>query len=158
MLFFPNSLYIFTDFIHLGKDPAMIHYDIVYVSVAAIAGLISGFASLELMHTYWNRHYHRTFGWILVGTIMLISLFGVYIGRFLRFNSWDILYEPMQLLREILSLIISPNHLPELANASRALEGTLYGAYPMNIYGFVGLYFGFYMLLYVFLYHTRKVR
>jgi uncharacterized membrane protein len=60
LLFFPNSLYIFTDFIHLGKDPAMIHYDIVYISSVALAGLISGFASLELLHTYWNRHYHRT--------------------------------------------------------------------------------------------------
>lgn len=136
----------------------MIHYDIVYISVAAIAGLISGFVSLELMHTYWNRHYHRTLGWILVSFIMLISLFGVYIGRFLRFNSWDIIHEPAHLLKEISLVIISPNNLPELTDTARALEGTLYGAHSMNMYGFVALYFAFYMLLYVFLYHSKKAR
>ena len=122
LLFFPNALYIFTDFIHLGKDPAMTHYDIVYISVTAIAGLIAGFASLELMQTYWNRHYHRVVGWIMTSTIMLISLFGVYIGRFLRFNSWDILYEPLHFLKEIASLLLSPNTLPILSDSDRATE------------------------------------
>ena len=136
----------------------MVHYDIVYISVTAIAGLIAGFASLELIHTYWNRHYHRTVGWIGVSVVMLVSLFGVYIGRFLRFNSWDILHEPMNFSEEILSLIFAPNRLPELTNSARALEGALYGTNPMNMYGFMMLYFVFYMLLYIFLYHTRKAR
>ena len=134
----------------------MTHYDIVYISVTAIAGLIAGFASLELMHTYWNRHYHRIVGWVITSTIMLISLFGVYIGRFLRFNSWDILHEPWNFVKEILSLLTSPNSLPALSDPGRANEGVLYGAHPMNVYGFIFLYFGFYMLLYIFLYHTKK--
>jgi len=41
LLFFPNALYIFTDYIHLGKDPMMIHFDIVYIGVTALAGLIA---------------------------------------------------------------------------------------------------------------------
>lgn len=36
-IFFPNSLYIWTDFIHLGEFPDMLHFDIVYISVMAIA-------------------------------------------------------------------------------------------------------------------------
>lgn len=75
LLFFPNALYIFTDYIHLGKDPAMVHFDIVYIGVTAIAGLIAGFASLELMHTSWNHHYHRMIGWIITSCIMIVSLF-----------------------------------------------------------------------------------
>lgn len=136
----------------------MIHFDIVYIGVTAIAGLIAGFASLEIMHTYWNRHYYRLIGWIIVSSIMILSLFGVYIGRFLRFNSWDILHEPGNLAKEILSLLLSPNRLPQISKTSRAAEGLLYGAYSMNVYGFILLYFGFYMLLYIFLYHTKKVR
>jgi uncharacterized membrane protein len=158
LLFFPNALYIFTDYVHLGKNPAMMHFDIVYIGVTAIAGLIAGFASLEIMHTYWNRHYHRFLGWIIVSSIMIVSLFGVYIGRFLRFNSWDILHEPGNLMKEIFGLLITPNQLPQISETSRAAEGLLYGTYSMNVYGFIILYFGFYMLLYVFLYHTKKVR
>lgn len=158
LLFFPNSLYIFTDYIHLGRDPAMIHFDIVYIGVTAIAGLIAGFASLELMHTYWNHYYHRRIGWIITSCIMLTSLFWVYIGRFLRFNSWDILHEPWDFIREIYTLLLSPNTLPVLSESRRALEWVLYWAYSMNVYGFILLYFGFYMLLYIFLYHTKKVR
>lgn len=141
LLFFPNALYIFTDFIHLGKLPEYIHFDIVLISTTALAGLISGFASLELMHTYWNRHYHRVTGWMIVSSIMIISLFGVYIGRFLRFNSWDILHEPGNLVKEIFSLVLSPNRLPQISETSRATEGLLYGAYSMNVYGFITLYF-----------------
>ena len=158
LVFLPNSLYIFTDFIHLGRLPAYIHYDIVLISATALAGLISGFASIELMHTYWNHRYHRARAWILVSATMLIALLGVYIGRFLRWNSWDIVHDPLGLMREIGSLLISPNSLPAISDASRAWESLIFGMHAMNVYGFISLYFGFYMLLYIFLYHTRKVR
>ena len=158
LFFFPNSLYIFTDFIHLGKLPEYIHFDIVLISASALAGLIAGFASLELFHTYWNKKYHHVKGWIFVMSIMLLSIFWVYLGRFLRFNSWDILHEPMSLIREIGSLLIAPNTTPVIENVSRAGESIVFWANPLNVYLFVSLYFGLYMLLYIFLYHTRKVR
>lgn len=141
LLFFPNALYIFTDFIHLGKLPEYIHFDIVLISTTALAGLISGFASLEIMHTYWNRHYHRVIGWIIVSSIMLVSLFGVYIGRFLRFNSWDLWYEPSGLLREVISVLLSPNTQPIIHRVDRATESLIFGAHLMNVYGFIALYF-----------------
>ncbi len=156
LLFFPNSLYIWTDFIHLGKDGAMLHFDIVYIGVMAIAGLISGFASLEMLHTYWNRHYHRTKAWILISLVMIVSLFGVYLGRFLRFNSWDIVHEPMNLIREIISLLLHPNTPVSIGDPLRTAGHYLYAGGSMNVYGFIALYFGFYMLLYVFLYHVRS--
>jgi uncharacterized membrane protein len=126
LFFFPNSLYIFTDFIHLGKLPEYIHFDIVLIATSALAGLIAGFASLELFHEYWNKKYHHTKGWILVTGIMILSIFGVYLGRFLRFNSWDILHEPMNLFRELGSLILSPNTTPIIDNVSRAGESMVF--------------------------------
>lgn len=158
LFFFPNSLYIFTDFIHLGYPVELIHYDIVLIASTAFAGLIAGFASLEILHTYWNRKYHHIKWWIFVSAIMMLSLLGVYIGRFLRFNSWDILREPMNLIREIITLLVSPNTLPAIARADRAQESLIFGANPVNVYVFTLLYFWFFMILYVFLYHTRKVR
>lgn len=156
LLFFPNSLYIWTDFIHLGKDGEILHFDIVYIGVMAIAGLISGFASLEMLHAYWNRHYHRTKAWILISLVMLVSLFGVYLGRFLRFNSWDIMHEPMNLMREIISLLLHPNTPVSIGDPLRTAGHYLYAGGSMNVYGFIVLYFGFYMLLYVFLYHVKS--
>ncbi len=96
-IFFPNSLYIFTDYIHLPEHPEMLHFDIVYISVMSIAGLICGFASLEIVHTFWNTHFHKRVAWILISGTMLVGIFGVYIGRFLRFNSWDIISHPIDL-------------------------------------------------------------
>lgn len=75
LFFFPNSLYIFTDFIHLGKLPEYIHFDIVLIATSALAGLIAGFTSLELFHNYWNKKYHHVKGWIFVTGIMLLSIF-----------------------------------------------------------------------------------
>jgi uncharacterized membrane protein len=126
LFFFPNALYIFTDFIHLGRLPEYIHFDIILISTTALAGLIAGFASLELMHTYWNRHFHYMRSWFLVSAVMILALFGVYIGRFLRFNSWDIIHAPMTLLREISSLLLSPNTLPEIGESSRAMESLVF--------------------------------
>ena len=158
ILFFPNALYIWTDFIHLGKYPSLIHYEIIYISTMAIAGMVAGFASLELLHTHWNRVYHHVRAWILVSSVMLLSVFGVYLGRFQRFNSWDILHEPLGLLREIAYLFLHPDTLLAPLESSRALEQVRYGAGAMNMYLFVGLYFLFFMFIYVFLYHTRRVR
>ena len=63
IFFLPNSFYIFTDFVHLHEHPEMIYFDIVYISAMSLAGLISGYASLELIHREWNIHYHRRVAW-----------------------------------------------------------------------------------------------
>lgn len=157
LLFFPNSLYIWTDFLHLETDGMMLHFDIVYIGVMALAGLFSGFASLELIHTYWNRHIHRAKAWVAISCIMFLSLFWVFLGRFLRFNSWDIVREPIQFIREIWYLLLHPNTLPEIGDPVRAAGQIVYSGGFMNVYGFIFLYFVFYMLLYVFLYHSRKI-
>lgn len=75
LVFFPNALYIFTDFIHLGKFPELIHFEIIYISTMALAGMIAGFASLEVLHTYWNQHIHKSRAWIRVNLLMLVSVF-----------------------------------------------------------------------------------
>ena len=92
----------------------------------------------------------------MVSAIMIASLLGVYIGRFLRFNSWDIISEPGNLVREIVAVIISPNTLPAIPTPVRAEGNILYSGGMMNLYGFIALYFCFYMLFYIFLYHTKN--
>jgi uncharacterized membrane protein len=158
LLFFPNSLYIFTDFIHLGKYPDLIHLEIIVVSTMAIAGMIAGFASLELIQSYWARHYHAKKAWLLVSVSMFLWVFGVFIGRFQRFNSWDIVHDPLSIIREIGSLLLHPNTRTIPEEAARWAEQAIYGANMLNPYIFLLLYFIFFMLLYVFVYHTKRTK
>lgn len=66
IFFLPNSFYILTDFIHLHKYPEMAFYDIVYISAMAFAGMIAGFASIEIFHREYNIHYHKKIAWIFI--------------------------------------------------------------------------------------------
>lgn len=125
-LFLPNSFYILTDFVHLPRFPDMVYYDIVYISIMAFAGMIAGFASLELMHREWNIRYHKKIAWILALFTIVAAMIGVYIGRFLRFNSWDILSDPFNLLREIWLLLISNGQVIDIVNPVRMSEYKLF--------------------------------
>jgi uncharacterized membrane protein len=55
------------------------------------------------------RTYGRVTGWIFVFVISALSSFGIYIGRFVRLNSWDILQNPTEVAQEILGLVIDPS-------------------------------------------------
>lgn len=99
-VFLPIRFYILTDFVHLPRFPGVIYFDIVYIAAMAFAGMVSGFASMELIHKEWNTKYHKHLSWFYMTIVVIISMIGVYMGRFLRFNSWDILHNPMHLLRE----------------------------------------------------------
>jgi uncharacterized membrane protein len=99
LLFFPNAPYVATDFVHLERDPlAPFWYDAVTFAAFAWIGVLLGFASLYLMQTVVRQWRGEVAGWIFaVGAIGLGSL-GIYLGRFLRLNSWDALVDPSVLL------------------------------------------------------------
>ena len=100
LLFFPNAPYIATDFVHLRHDPqAPFWYDAVTIAAFAWMGVLLGFASLYLMQTVVRQWRGAVAGWIFAfGAIALGSL-GIYLGRFLRLNSWDALEHPSVLPR-----------------------------------------------------------
>ena len=100
LLFFPNAPYIATDFVHLRHDPqAPFWYDAVTIAAFAWMGVLLGFASLYLMQTVVRQWRGAVAGWIFAfGAIALGSL-GIYLGRFLRLNSWDAVEHPSVLPR-----------------------------------------------------------
>ncbi|MBX9704669.1 MAG: DUF1361 domain-containing protein [Gammaproteobacteria bacterium] len=73
----------------------------------AIAGLICGFASIEILHNFWKAQYKSTVAWILVSISFVFGIYGVYIGRFLRLNSWDLIDSPLIVLHEIWNMTLS---------------------------------------------------
>ena len=109
LLFFPNAPYIFTDLIHVAtSDFRHFWVDMTLVLMCALTGLVLGFVSLYLMHSLITRMAGRVAGWIFIAAVTGLSGFGIYLGRFLRLNSWDVLLRPVKLCHDIGSWAANP--------------------------------------------------
>jgi uncharacterized membrane protein len=119
LLFLPNSYYIFTDLIHLtNRYHFNFWVDLTVILSCALTGLVLGFVSLFLMQAIVVRRRGRVVGWIFVAASAGLSSFGIYLGRFLRFNSWDVLAQPGKLYQGISSFATGqgePHHFAFLA-------------------------------------------
>jgi len=111
LIFFPNAPYILTDLQHLAREStaAPVWYDVIMLIWFSWTGLLLGLVSLYLMHEIVHRNFGRWIGWIFVFVVSGLSSFGVYLGRFVRFNSWDILNDPKEIVVTILGLAIDPS-------------------------------------------------
>lgn len=96
LLFFPNAPYLLTDFIHLGQGPAPLWYDALMLSAFAWTGLLLGFGSLYLVQMILRRAFGMIVSWMGVVGVLGLASVGVYVGRFIGFNSWDALLHPVR--------------------------------------------------------------
>jgi uncharacterized membrane protein len=102
LLFYPNAPYIFTDLIHLMTYfTRHIWVDLVLILLCAFTGLVIGFLSLYLMQTVVDGLFGRTASWFFVTAVTALGGFGIFLGRFLRLNSWDVLVNPSRTYREV---------------------------------------------------------
>lgn len=111
LIFFPNAPYMLTDLQDLarGYEGAPLWYDVIIVGWSSWTGTLLGVISLYLMQDIIFRTFGRFAGWAFVIIISALSSFAMYIGRFVRLNSWDILQNPAETTMEILGLIIDPS-------------------------------------------------
>lgn len=99
LLFFPNAPYIFTDLVHvLAKGRPTFWTELMIILLTAMTGFLAGFLSLRVMHGFVTRVCGWAAGWIFVTVISGLAAFGVYLGRFTRLNSWDVLLNPVRLV------------------------------------------------------------
>lgn len=109
LAFFPNALYIVTDLIHLQLETIVPKwFDAILLFSASVAGLMMAFISLYRVEVFLDKTVHKKFRNLSVFLILFLASFGVYLGRFLRWNSWDIVSNPFQLFQSIGHRIISP--------------------------------------------------
>lgn len=102
LLFFPNAPYIVTDFVHLAPRPGVpFWYDLMLILTCALVGLLLGLASLGLIHGRAARAFGTAVGWLIVLLACGLAGVGVAIGRFLRWNSWDALLNPLALVQDL---------------------------------------------------------
>jgi uncharacterized membrane protein len=94
-----------TDVFHIaGRIPHLLWYDSLICFFFGWIGLLLGLLSLFHIHQYLKTRLSRLFSELTVFVICFISSFGVYLGRFERWNSWDIFINPLQLFRHSLSI------------------------------------------------------
>lgn len=108
LLFLPNSFYLLTDFVHLHHNSRLQYvFDAVTLTFFTIAGFYAGIVSLFDFHSLMEMKYEPAKCRLLVVGVCYLSSFGIYLGRILRFNSWDILSHPIDLFQNVIQSILN---------------------------------------------------
>jgi uncharacterized membrane protein len=139
LLFFPNAPYIATDFVHLEtRGAAPFWYDAVTIAAFAWVGLMLGFASLYLMQSVVRQWRGVLAGWIFAVVAIGLGSLGIYLGRFLRLNSWDALEDPSVLPRILHAVARDPFAYQEAVAVTILFTAALTLAYFL-LYSFASL-------------------
>lgn len=114
LVFYPNSPYIFTDFIHVARRShllagwtewltpnSLLWYDVILNTTFAFIGHFIGLISMSIVHSALRRCWGRRTSWSFIIPAILLSGFGVYLGRFVRLNSWDLFLHPLKTMGRI---------------------------------------------------------
>lgn len=127
LVFFPNAPYIITDFLHLRpRFPVPLWYDLLMIFSFAWTGLIFGYLSMIRVQRVLNESFGLWWSRLVIGGVWILTGLGIYIGRFLRWNTWDILAQPRTLLIDLFSIITDFHvHWPALG-AGILLSAMLY--------------------------------
>ena len=132
LLFLPNAPYILTDFVHLGRFGGVpLWFDAALIGTFAGTGLVLGLASLLIVHRVVEARAGRVVGWLVAVGSLLLSAVGVYLGRFPRFNSWDVLTDPDSLVSVVLHRATDPLGNPFLLRFGVIMSGLLLCSYLM---------------------------
>ncbi|HEX8993100.1 MAG TPA: DUF1361 domain-containing protein [Anaerolineales bacterium] len=133
LIFFPNAPYILTDLQHLGQGAAgaPLWYDVIVLIWFSWTGMLLGIVSLNLMQEIIKREIGRGAGWAFVVIVSCMTSVGLYLGRFVRLNSWDILQNPGHFATAIPDWLADPS---------------------LRSVGFIALYTLFFIFVYLTLY------
>lgn len=101
LLFIPNSPYIMTDLKHVDNEYGIWWFDLILILIFALNGLLIGIISMLDIFKILQNKYSTKITHSVVGIICLLGGFGIFLGRFLRFNSWDIITRPGTLFYSI---------------------------------------------------------
>jgi uncharacterized membrane protein len=109
ILFIPNAFYILTDLFHLGETAAApLWFDLLLILSFAWNGMMMGILSVRQMEKIFHEKFRTGNELVFLYPIMWLNALGVYIGRYLRFNSWDIITSPFRLVIDICDLLMHP--------------------------------------------------
>lgn len=135
ILFLPNAPYIVTDLFHLGQSKAVPEwFDLILIFCFALTGLY-----------YFVISFHRLLQWLKqvpiinhypqITKLLLLSAcaYGIYLGRFLRFNSWDVVSHPFHLVKTIGVSLFHPTHFAETWAITLTFTLFLFLVYELSV-------------------------
>lgn len=130
LLFFPNAPYLITDVFHFEeRKPVPQWYDLILVISGAWNGLMLGIISLMQVEQFLRVYIRPKTVQLLCVLLVLLCGYGVYIGRYWRFNSWDVITQPGALLRASANSIIRPHHNIQVWAFTIAFAALFYTGY-----------------------------
>ncbi len=130
-IFLPNAPYVVTDFIHLGRIHAVpVMFDIFLLFASAGVSLLMGLYSISHMEKMLLLKFSKKITNITIAIVILFTSFGVYLGRYFRFNSWDFFISHNSLMESIWKIFTESNNYA-------------------NVYGYTLLFFAFIYISYV---------
>ncbi len=129
--FLPNTFYMISDFIHV-QDVRRVDllYDVVMFASFIFNGVIIGFLSLFLVHKELEKRVWPRAAFELIGLVLLLCSFAIYLGRDLRWNSWDVLLNPGGILVDVSDRVLHPLAHPQMFTTTGSffvLLSSLYG-------------------------------
>lgn len=107
--FSPNSFYLITDFVHLRETTEIgLFYDIVMLASFVVNGLLLGYLSVYLVHKEIIKRLPSGRSYLVIFAIFFLCSFAIYLGRFTRWNTWDIVFQPAGLLFDVSDRFVNP--------------------------------------------------
>ena len=107
LAFLPNSPYLVTDLVHLGQGVELWRHVLQY-GFAAWTGIMLGVVSMRLIHARIEREFGFVAGWAAIIVSIALCSIGVVIGRFQRWNSWDLVRRPDAVVATTFEWVRSP--------------------------------------------------
>lgn len=130
LAFFPNAPYIITDFWHLQeRSPIPVWYDIGMLSAFALTGLFLAVFSLQIMQGLVRYHAGTILSWLFVLVVLGLGGLGIYLGRFLRWNSWDLILHPRHVLGDVAVRLVDPLSHPQTMGVTALFAAILFVCY-----------------------------
>lgn len=109
LLFFPNAPYILTDFFHLSPRPGTpLWYDMLLLIVFSWTGIFLAIASLRTMQRLVRSCVGVILSWVFAISSLALAGVGIYLGRFERWNSWDVLSHSERILADVIRPLADP--------------------------------------------------
>ncbi|HSX05938.1 MAG TPA: DUF1361 domain-containing protein [Candidatus Saccharimonadales bacterium] len=109
LIFLPNSFYMVSDFVHIQDVPRHnLLYDVVMFTSFIFTAALVGFCSLYLVHTELRKRLSLRSSSLLIAAVLLLCSFAIYLGRDLRWNSWDVLVNPAGILFDVSDHLLHP--------------------------------------------------
>lgn len=128
--FLPNSFYVTSDIIHLqSTGEVSLLFDLVLFISFVWASLLLGFTSLFMVHRQLLKRLNKQTAHVLIALVLLACSFAIYLGRYLRWSTWDVLINPAGILFDISDRFISPRAHPQTFSTTASffiLYGTMY--------------------------------